>query len=144
MRKNIYCLILWGILCAVTADAQESGGATINGTVTDPSGALIAGAKVTATQTATGTERATRTSSAGLYSFSALTAGSYNVTVEATGFKLAKFADVAVSVGTVMTLDARLAVGNTQEIVDVSADAPVVETTRSQTSTVVNQRAISD
>ena len=47
-------------------------------------------------------------------------------------------------VGAVVTLDAHLQVGATQEIVDVSADAPVVETTRSQTSTVVNQKAIAD
>src|SRR5262249_9086387 len=131
-------------LCAATAVAQESGGATINGTVTDPSGALIAGAKITATQVTTSTQRTTRTSNAGLYSFSALAAGSYDLIIEATGFKQAKFAAVPVSVGAVVTLDAHLEVGAAQEIVDVSADAPVVETTRSQTSTVVNQKAIAD
>ena len=87
MGKNIYCLSLGVILFAVTAAAQESGGATINGTVTDPSGALISGAKITATQPATGTRRTTQTSSAGLYSLSALAAAPYDVTVEAAGFK---------------------------------------------------------
>src|SRR6266436_920314 len=144
MRKNICCFTLGVLLCAVTAGAQESGGATINGTVTDPSGALISGAKITATQPATGTRRTTQTSSAGLYSLSALAAASYDVTVEAAGFKQAKFAAVPVSVGAVVTLDAHLEVGGTQEVVDVSGEAPVVETTRSQTSTVVDQRAISD
>ncbi|HEV3202206.1 MAG TPA: carboxypeptidase regulatory-like domain-containing protein, partial [Bryobacteraceae bacterium] len=144
MRKNIYCLTLGVVLCAVTAIGQEIGGATINGSVIDPSGGLIAGAKITATQTATGTQRTTQTSSAGFYSLSALAAGSYDVTVEGAGFKKAKFAAVAVSVGAVLTLDAHLEVGGTQEIVDVTADAPVVETTRSQTSTVVNQKAIAD
>ena len=128
----------------MTAFAQESGGATINGTVTDPSGALISGAKITATQPATGAQRTTQTSSAGLYSLSALAAGTYDVTVEAPGFKQAKFAAVPVSVGAVVTLDAHLQVGAAQEVIDVSADAPVVETTRTQTSTVVNQKAISD
>ena len=75
---------------------------------------------------------------------SALAAGTYDVTVEAPGFKQAKFAAMPVSVGAVVTLDAHLEVGATKEIVDVSADAPVVETTRSQTSTVVNQKAIAD
>jgi outer membrane receptor protein involved in Fe transport len=144
MRKNICCFSLGVLLCAVTAVAQESGGATINGTVTDPSGALISGAKITATQPATGSQRTAQTSSAGLYSFSALAAGTYDVTVEAPGFKQAKFAAVPVAVGAVVTLDAHLQVGGTQEIIDVSADAPVVETTRTQTSTVVNQKAISD
>jgi hypothetical protein len=129
---------------AVTAIGQESGSATINGAVTDPSGALIAGARVVATQTATGAQRTAQTSSAGLYSLTALAAGSYDVAVEATGFKQARFAAVPVSVGAVVTLDAHLEVGTTQETVDVSAEAPVVETTRSQTSTVVNQKAIAD
>jgi outer membrane receptor protein involved in Fe transport len=132
------------LLFGVTALAQESGGATINGTVTDPSGALIAGAKVTATQVATGTQRTTQSSSAGLYSLSALPAGAYDLTIEATGFKQVKFAAVTVSVGAVMTLDARLEIGAAQEIVDVSAAAPVVETTRSQTSTIVDQKSVAN
>jgi hypothetical protein len=144
IRQNVSGLILVGLLFAAVAPAQESGGATINGTVTDASGGVVPDAKVTATQTATHTERTTRSSSAGLYSFTALPAGSYDVTVEATGFKQAKFAAVEVAVGTVMTLDAHLAVGTAQEIVDVTADAPIVETTRSQTSTVVNEKAVSD
>ena len=80
------------LLFTIAAVAQESGGATINGTITDPSGALIAGAKVTATQTTTGAQRSTQSSNAGLYSLSALNAGTYDVIVEAPGFKQAKFA----------------------------------------------------
>src|SRR5690349_1805517 len=132
------------LLCAVTAIAQESGGATINGTVTDPSGALISNAKVTATQIATGAQRTTQTSSAGLYSLSALAAGAYDVTVDATGIKQAVVAAVPVSVGAIVTLDARLDVGAVQDVVNVTGDAPMVETSRSQTSTVVNQTAISN
>src|SRR5689334_8645808 len=111
MRKNTLCLIFALLLCALSAGAQESGGATINGSVTDSSGGVIANAKVTAIQTATGTERTTRSSSAGLYSFSAIPAGDYDVVVEATGFKQAKFAAVTVPVGSVITLDAHLSVG---------------------------------
>src|SRR5436305_7121091 len=128
MRKNLCCLTLGVLLWGVTAVAQESGGATINGTVTDSSGGLVTGAKVTATQTATGAQRTTQTSSAGLYSLSALPAGDYAVTVEATGFKQAKFAAVPVSVGAIVTLDARLEVGAVQDVVNVTGDAPVVET----------------
>src|SRR5438045_3331388 len=144
MGKNLCCLTLGVLLWGVTAVAQESGGATINGTVTDASGGLITGAKVTARQISTGAERTTQTSSAGLYSLSALPAGSYDVTIEAPGFKQAKFAATPVNVGAVVTLDAHLEVGATREIVDVSADAPVVETSRSQTATVANQQAIAD
>ncbi|MCU1238497.1 MAG: hypothetical protein JWP63_6464, partial [Candidatus Solibacter sp.] len=142
MGKNLLSLVLLVGLCSAVGRAQESGGATINGTVTDPSGALIAGAKVTAIQSSTGARRTTQTSSAGLFSLSAVPAGTYDVTVEAPGFKQAKFAAVPVTVGSVVTLDARLEVGTSTETVDVSADAPVIESTRSQTSTVVDQKAI--
>src|SRR5437763_616015 len=144
MRKNLCCLTLGVLLWGLTAVAQESGGATINGSVTDASGGLVTGAKVTATQTSTGAQRTTQTSSAGLYSLSALPAGSYDVSIGAAGFKQARFAAVPVSVGAVVTLDAHLEVGATMETVDVSADAPVVETSRSQTATVVNEKAIAD
>src|SRR4051794_40574675 len=126
MRKNLYCLTLGVLLCGLAALAQESGGATINGAVTDASGGVIAAAKITARQVATGAERSTMSSSAGLYSLSALAAGSYDVTIEAPGFKQAKFAAMPVSVGAIVTLDAHLEVGATKEVVDVSADAPVV------------------
>src|SRR6478609_6917818 len=122
MHQKIKHLSLGVLLCAITAAAQESGGASMNGTVTDPSGALIASAKVTARQTATDALRTTQTSSAGLYSFTALSAGTYDVTVEAAGFKQSKFTAVPVSVGAVVTLDAHLEVGATQEIVDVTSD----------------------
>jgi outer membrane receptor protein involved in Fe transport len=141
---KVYCLTAGMLLFTIAAVAQESGGATINGTITDPSGALIAGAKVTATQTTTGAQRSTQSSNAGLYSLSALKAGTYDVIVEAAGFKQAKFAAVQAAVGAVVTLDAHLAVGSATESVDVSAETPVVETSRSQTSTGVNQKAIAN
>lgn len=143
MLKAITCLML-ALVCGISAMAQESGGATINGTVTDPTGGIIPGAKVTVTQAATKARRSTQTSSAGLYSVSALPAGDYDVAIEAAGFKQAKFAGVPVSVGAIVTLDAHLEVGAATESVDVTADAPAVETTRTQTSTVVNQKAIAD
>src|SRR3954464_1342319 len=108
MRKHLYCFIVGILLCTTPAIAQESGGATINGTITDPSGALIAGAKITATQTATGAQRTTQSSNAGVYNLSALPAGAYDVIIEAAGFKQAKFVAVPVSVGAVVTLDAHL------------------------------------
>src|SRR5262249_55589147 len=96
------------------------------------------------TQLTTGTRQTAQTSSAGVYSLSALASGSYDLTVKAIRFKQAKFATVTVSVGAVMTLDAHLEVSATQEVVYVSGDTPVLETTRSQTSTVVDHRSISE
>src|SRR5438067_86122 len=144
MDNRVHLLSFGILFSAVAAHAQESGGATINGAVTDPSGGAISGAKVTAAQSATAAQRTTQTSSAGLYSLSALAAGSYDVTVEATGFKQARFAAVPVSVGAVVTLDAHLEVGSVQDVLNVSEEAPVVETTRTQTSTVVDQTEVAN
>src|SRR5215831_11253370 len=117
---------------------QESGSATLNGTVSDPSGGLVAGAKITATQTTTGLARSTETTSAGLFTFPALPVGVYDIVVEAKGFKQAKLAAVTIGVGAVVTLGVNLELGQTQEVVNVESAAPVVETTRSATSTAVN------
>ena len=140
-NKSISMLSLT-LLAAGLAMGQEIGGATLNGTISDPSGGRIAGAKLTATQTATGLARTTESNSAGLFSFSALPVGAYDLAVEAKGFKQSKLANLAITVGAVVTLDVNLEVGGTSDVVNVSSDAPVVETARSQTSTVVNQTSI--
>ncbi len=140
-------LALWVTgVCLLTSSVfaqSEIGGATLNGTVTDPSGAAVPGAKVTAVQTSTGLTRTTETSSAGLYSIPALPVGSYDMSVEANGFKAAKLAGVPLAVGAVATVDLHMEVGATSETVTVSAETTAVETTRSQTSTAVNSESVS-
>lgn len=118
------------------------GGAALNGNVTDPSGAAVARAKVTAVNTATGLTRSAETNESGLYSFAQLPVGSYDLTVEAPGFKLAKRSDLTLSVGAVATYDVHLEVGGTQETVTIVGDVPVVETTRSETSTAVTTQQV--
>ena len=108
----------------------------------DPSGAAVAAAKVTAVNPATGITRATETTDAGLYDFPNLPVGTYDLAVEKQGFKLLKRTGVALSVGAVATLDVTLELGATQETVSVTAEVPIVETTRSSTSTTVNEHAV--
>ena len=69
---------------------------------------------------------------------------STGVTVEKAGFKTVKFTDITVNVGSTVTLDVRLEVGGATETVTVNEDAAAIETTRSQTSTVVNERLVRD
>ena len=121
---------------------SEIGGATLNGVVTDPSGAVVAAAKVTAHNTATGLMRSIETTNAGLYSLSRLPAGTYELTIEATGFKTVAQKDILLTVGAVVTMDAKLEVGGITETVSVAADVPVVETSRSNFATTVNERSI--
>jgi outer membrane receptor protein involved in Fe transport len=132
-------------MLAVSAFAQsEVATATINGTILDPSGAQIAGAKVSVRNPATGVERSTVTTSAGLYSISRLPVGDYDLSVEMNGFKTARVPKIALTVGATQTLDIRLEIGQTSESVTVNADVPVVETTRSTASTTVEEKAVSD
>src|SRR5262245_42287840 len=144
MIKKIVWVFVGILLVTSAAFAQQIGGGTVNGTVTDPSGAAIANAKVTATQTATGVARTTQSSGAGVYSLSSLPPGVYDVQIEASGFKTAKLPVVDLGVGGVATLDVKMEVGGIEESVSVTAAAPVVETTRSQTSTLVDDRAVAE
>lgn len=120
----------------------EIGGATLNGTVTDPTGAAVPNAKVIASNSATGSVRSITTNEAGLYSFSRLPVGTYDISVEAPGFKTSKRAGVQLSVGAVLTFDVTLEIGAAQETVSVTAEASVVESTRSQTSTTVSEQQV--
>jgi outer membrane receptor protein involved in Fe transport len=129
-------------LAGVANGQSQIGGATLNGTVTDPSGAVVGGAKITATQTATGFTRTTESSDRGLYSLSSIPVGTYDITVEKGGFNLSKLSGVTLTIGAVATLDVKLAVGVVAEAVNVEATVPVVETTRSQTSTVVDSASV--
>src|SRR5580704_3707650 len=140
------CLLVLGVLILSSRGFGQSsiGGATLNGTVTDPSGAAIAGAKVTVNNTDTGLTRTTATTEAGLYDFPDLPVGTYDLTVEKQGFSSVKRTGVRLAVGGVATIDTPLQIGTTQETVSVTAETPVVETTRSQTSTVITSQAVAD
>ena len=78
---------LAALLGVASAIAQVGGTGTIQGTVTDPSGAVVTGASVSAINVATGAETARKTSDAGVFVLPLLTAGEYTVTVKATGFQ---------------------------------------------------------
>src|SRR5258708_8155942 len=129
----VVCLFAWSLFAQ-----SEIGGATLNGTVSDPSGSAIPNAKLTATQTSTGFTRVTQTSSAGVYTFSILPAGDYELTVEAQGFKLSKLSKIALSVGAVVTADLKMEIGTAAETVTVAAEAEGIEASRSETATQVN------
>ena len=136
----VVCLVLsFGLFAQ-----SEVGGATITGTVSDPSGASVLGAKVTVLSDQTGYSRAVETNAAGLFTFVRVPVGRYTVTIEMPGFKPVKRTNVDLGVGAVLNLDFTLEVGSTQETVTVTGEVPLVETTRSQTSTNVNEKAVHD
>jgi carboxypeptidase family protein/TonB-dependent receptor-like protein len=126
---------------AVCAWAQTST-SRISGTVTDSSGAVIAGAKVTAKSDATGVAQTQTTTEAGLFSFPSLPVGSYTITVEMTGFKTANQAGVIIQVNTPVTVDIAMEVGQANEIVNVTGGVERLQTDNATIGNVVQQKAI--
>src|SRR5215831_13268499 len=145
MLQTIFKLSTCVFLFTATLLAQSQvGGASLNGTVTDPSGASVPNAKITATNTGTGFTRNTQTGNDGFYNFTGLPVGAYDLTVDAQGFKTAKQTGLPLQVGAVATIDIRLEVGTAQETLSVAAEAPVVETTRSSASATITDKAVAN
>jgi hypothetical protein len=132
--------ILFGcILVVLTATFALAQTGSITGIVQDPTGAVVAGASVTATNQATGALTKVDSNGSGNYTLSNLPVGDYKVTFEKQGFKNLQFDNVNVSVALVLPLDAQFQVGSAQETVNVSVEneAPV-ETETSQVSNLVD------
>lgn len=128
-------------LCLGLAWAQTPTGA-IEGTVTDPTGAVIPGAKVTVTEVATGRTIPLVTNEVGLYSIRNLVPGLYNIRIEASGMAVREIRNVAVSTGQVVNGSAAMEVGRTGEIVQVTAQAVTVDVSRQTVDTVVSEDVI--
>ncbi|HKV05588.1 MAG TPA: TonB-dependent receptor [Candidatus Acidoferrales bacterium] len=111
------------VFCA-RVDAQVTFGSVI-GTVSDPSGATVAGATVKLTNSGTSETRSVQTDSGGAYAFPNLTAGQYRVTIEAAGFKGFNEDGVRVEVGVATRADAKLQVGSVTQTIEVTAEVPL-------------------
>jgi len=129
------------ILLVANVLAQTST-SRISGTVTDATGAVVSGAKVTATNEATGVSHTQTTTEAGLYSFPSLPVGGYAIKVEMTGFKTANKPGVVVEVNTPATADVVLEVGQTNEVVNITGGQERLQTTNATIGNVVQQKAI--
>jgi hypothetical protein len=140
-----YCLLLAILLFRSLALAQSTGGAArLNGTISDPTGAVVPAAKVTVINNATGLNRQTQSTDAGLYEFPNLPVGAYDLTVEKSGFSGAKRSGIVLTVGGVTTVDLSLQLGAAQQEVSVSAETPPLEVTRSSTAATINERDVAD
>src|SRR6266852_4679567 len=135
------------VICAVLALSWLLAGlsygqavnGTLLGTITDSSGAGVPNAQVTVTETNTGISRSTKTSEAGNYLFADVPPGTYQVSVELTGFKKAVRSTVDVIVNTTIRVDLTLQPGNISETVNVTAEVPLLQTDRSDIGVKVEE-----
>jgi carboxypeptidase family protein len=126
----VFGIILVGFPSRVVGQAVN---ATLLGTVTDSSGAAVANAKVTLTETRTGISRASQTNESGNYVFPDLPPGTYTVVAEQSGFKKASRAAIDVIVNTTGRVDLVLQPGDISQTVTVEAETPILQTERSDT-----------
>src|SRR5215469_4111944 len=114
----------------------------ISGVPTDPSGAVVFGAQVTAVATDTNSTYKTVTSSAGEFAFSNLPLGNYSVTIVASGFSPEKINNVTVSAGVVYTLPVKMSVASANQTVEVAANALTLDTVTDTLTTVLPEEVV--
>jgi outer membrane receptor protein involved in Fe transport len=141
LRGSLLLGVFLGGICVPQAYPQTTTG-SISGTVTDTSGAVIRGAAVAVRNVDTGAVRSATSNDDGIFTIPLLTPGTYEVTAEAAGFSAGRVANVVVSIGSDASVKLVLEPAGVQAAVTVSAEAPLIETTKSSVSSVVNERMI--
>src|SRR5438309_2810520 len=141
--KRLVLVVLVVLSLAVGVTAQTFRGA-INGTVTDPSGASVPNAAVKATESATGIDHNTVTTSEGQFSFQDIPLGFYKVTVTASGFPVYTVDKVEVVAGTIYTLNVKLSLAQSTTTVEVSAAALTLDTTTQTQNMTIASDVVQD
>lgn len=140
LRIILACLLLSGMVFAQGVGASGD----IRGSVTDPSGAVVSGASVTVTDVDKGIKRTVTTGADGQFFFTSLPPANYSVSASKSGFQSEVAKNVVVTIGQTNTVNFPMKVSQVSEQVEVTAEAPVVETERGGQSNVVDERAIRD
>jgi len=140
---SIFLFIAGALLLSGVMRSQTFRG-SINGTITDPSGAAIPGAKVTATDVSTAAVRDTVSSGAGEFSFNDLPLSTYTIKVGASGFQTTEVTGVQVQAGKIYTLPVKLTVAQQAATIEVSADALSLDTTTVTQTTVIDSETLQD
>ena len=138
---SLLVILAIAIFSTGNASAQVTG-ATLSGTITDPSGAAIAGAKVSITNKATGVAHDETTDAAGFYSAPNLLPGPYEVTASASGFSNARQSDLTLTVGAQQVLNLGLKIGESSQTVQVTEAASLVQTSSSTLSAEVESNTV--
>jgi len=142
-RLSVYGAVAVGCFLSSPAPAQETRG-TILGRVTDPSGAVIAGAEVRATNVATGVSAGARSNESGNYTLPYLIPGGYSIQSELVGFKKFIREGIHVRVNDTVEVNIQLQVGDTAESIEVRAETPLLSTTEASLGQVIDERRVLD
>jgi hypothetical protein len=142
VRFRLFALLCFGLLFLPTG-ALGQVTATIVGTVTDPSGAVVPGAKITVTNTGTGVSRSLETNAAGNYIAPELVAGAYEVRAEAKGFRPYSRSGIVLNVNDTVRVDIPMLVGEVTESVTVSEAVVKVQTESGEVTDVVSGTQLS-
>ena len=138
--SRVFCLVA-AFACLVSAQEFRS---TLTGRVTDPTGAVVVGAQVTAVETATNTAYHTVTTNDGLYTFPVLLPGTYSLEVESKGFKKYTQNGIVIGTNTRVGQDVPMSVGELTEAVTVNADAAPLETVKVSAGQVITSHELAN
>jgi len=127
---------------SVPVFGQVSTNGTVSGTVTDPSGAIVPGAKITLTDTSTKNTLSTVTNESGHYILLNVTNGVYNIEASKTGYFTAKVSAVTVNVGTAISINISMKVGASSQIVEVTANGTELQTMNSTVGNTIDKLSI--
>ena len=141
--RSTLAVSVFATLSARPLQAQVDTG-SITGTVTDASGAVVSGAKVTLTNEGTAASLSTTTGSAGNYEFNPVRIGNYKIDVSAQGFKTSSEVHVTVDVSSNVTRNFKLQPGSVTETVEVTSEAPLLQSQDASVGQVVNQKNVND
>lgn len=137
-----FCALLAALFLVSPGAWGQGNQAALEGVVLDPSGAALANAKLTVTNTATGIQFVASSDSSGLFAFPVLPVGTYQVEAEHEGFSKVTQSGVVLTVGARINLTLSMAIAGQTQSVTVTGETPILETTRSQVSSTVNDRSI--
>ena len=129
------------VLClATTRGYSQATNGTINGTVSDPTGDVVAGAKVKLTNSGTAESRTATTNDSGFYSFENLPPGQYEISVQQSGFKQLTRQNIELQVDSTLRINLELSLGTATQVVTVVSGSPLIQAETSSLGTVIDQR----
>ena len=141
-RLGLVLFALLAFLFSVFPAQGQDVTATITGTVTDPAGAPIVGAKVTAHDTDRGTNWTSVTNEAGLYNIIRIPVGTYDLKVENAGFQTAAVPAFTLVLNQIARLDVQMKMGAVTETVQVSGETPLLQTQSTEVSTLIDANTV--